>query len=104
MNSSTMKTLKYNKGSLILIFTEQGQLLFRCWPSLLLESSAIMLPSMTFFQDYLKESVLCEFYNLPLHACDMVILSCDNYNFFMGNSSFKVFIKTELGSLFIYLF
>lgn len=99
-----MKTLKYNKGSLVLLFTDQGQLLFRCRPSLLLESAAIVLSSMTFFQDYLKGYVQCELYNLPLHSSDIVILSCDDHKLFMESSSFKKFIKTELGRVFFFQF
>lgn len=102
-----MKTLNYNKGSLTLIFTEQGQLLFRCEPYLLLESSFIMLPSLTFFQDYLNGHVQCDTYNLPLYLCDMIILNCGNHKSFMESNSFKNFIRKQLGmshSYFVLLF
>ena len=100
MNSTIMKTLKYKKGSLVIIFTEQGQLLFRCRLNLLLESSAIMLPSINFFQDYLNGYVRCDFYSLPLYLCDMVILNCDAHKSFMESNSFKKFLKAELGMLY----
>lgn len=94
-----MKTLKCIKGSLVLVHTERGQLLFRCWPYDSLDSSSILLPFPKFFQDYVKGHAYCNCYNLTLHSSDLVLLECDNPKPFMETYSFKKFMKAQLGNV-----
>lgn len=99
MNPTVMRTLKYKKDDLIVLHTESGQLLFRCWPCTSLEESKLMLQPVNLFSEYLEGPVYCDHYRKLLGVADTIILNCDNYKPFMNSEHFRKFMQTQLGML-----